>query len=271
MPTTSDNGYIGTWSPALDNTITTTYTFTPDIGQCATTASLTITVIQPTTPTFTAVADICNGDSLAALPTTSNNAYTGTWSPALDNTITTTYTFTPDSGQCATTASLTVTVIQPTTPTFSAVAAICNGDSLAALPTTSNNAYTGSWSPALDNTTTTTYTFTPDSGQCATTASLTITVNQPVTPTFTAVAAICNGDSLAALPTTSDNSYTGTWSPALDNTTTTTYTFTPDSGQCTTSASLTITVFQPITPTFSAVDAICNGDSLSALPTTSNN
>ena len=104
------------------------------------------------TPTFTAVAPICNGDTLAALPTTSNNAYIGTWSPTLDNTITTTYTFTPTAGQCATPASLTITVNQPVTPTFTAVAPICNGDPLLALPTNSNNGYTGTWSPALDNT-----------------------------------------------------------------------------------------------------------------------
>ena len=120
-----------------------------------------------TVPTFTPIADICNGDLLLALPTTSNDGYTGTWSPALDNTSTTVYTFTPDSGQCATIASLTITVNQPTTPTFTAVAGICNGDALSALPTTSNNGYTGTWSPALDNTSTTVYTFTPDSGQCA--------------------------------------------------------------------------------------------------------
>ena len=78
---------------------------------------MTITVNQPTTPTFTAVADICNGDALSALPTTSNNGYTGTWSPALDNTTTTVYTFTSDSGQCATSASLMITVNSASTPT----------------------------------------------------------------------------------------------------------------------------------------------------------
>ena len=44
MPTISNNGIIGSWSPALDNTTTTTYTFTPSVGQCATTATLTITI-----------------------------------------------------------------------------------------------------------------------------------------------------------------------------------------------------------------------------------
>ncbi len=270
LPTTSNNGILGTWTPALDNTITTTYTFTPNADQCASTTTLTITVIQPTTPTFTPVAPICNGAALSALPTTSNNGYSGTWSPALDNTVTTTYTFTPTAGQCANTSSLTITVNQPVTPIFTAVAPICNGDALSALPTTSNNGYSGTWSPALDNTATTTYTFTPTAGQCANTSSLTITVNQPVTPTFTPVAPICNGDTLSALPNTSNNGYSGTWSPALDNTVTTIYTFTPTAGQCATTSSLTITVNQPVTPTFTAVAPICNGDSLT-LPTTATN
>jgi YDG domain len=71
---------------------------------------VTITVNPNITPTFTAVAAICSGASLSALPTTSNNAITGTWAPALDNLNTTTYTFTPTSGQCATTTTLTISV-----------------------------------------------------------------------------------------------------------------------------------------------------------------
>ena len=133
---------------------------------------------------------------LHALPTTSNNGITGTWAPALDNTTTTTYTFTPTAGQCATTATLIITVNPNVTPTFDAVAAICSGATLTALPTTSNNGITGTWSPALNNTTTTTYTFTPTAGQCATTTTLIITVNPNVTPTFDAVAAICSGAAL---------------------------------------------------------------------------
>ncbi|MQP53868.1 concanavalin A lectin, partial [Flavobacterium sp. LMO9] len=69
--------------PALNNTTTTTYTFTPTAGQCATTTTLTITVTPNVTPTFTAVAPICSGATLSALPTTSTNGINGTWSPAL--------------------------------------------------------------------------------------------------------------------------------------------------------------------------------------------
>ena len=268
LPTTSNNAITGTWSPAINNTTTTTYTFTPTAGQCATTATMTVTVTQPTTPTFTQVSAICTGGSFS-LPTTSNNAITGTWSPAINNTATTTYTFTPTAGQCAATTTMTVTVTQPITPTFTQVSAICTGGSFS-LPTTSNNAITGTWSPAINNTATTTYTFTPTAGQCATTTTMTVAVNStPATPTFTQVAAICTGGTFT-LPTTSNNAITGTWSPAINNTATTTYTFTPTAGQCATTATMTVSVGNNTTPAFTQVAPICAGGTFT-LPTTSNN
>src|SRR5204863_2944144 len=142
--------------------------------------------------------------------------------------------FTPTAGQCATTKTLTITVNPNITPTFNAVAPICSGATLSPLPTSSTNAtpINGSWSPVMNNTATTTYTFTPTVGQCATTTTLTITVNPNITPTFTAVTPICSGGTLSALPTTSNNGITGTWSPVLNNTATTIYTFTPTIGLC---------------------------------------
>jgi gliding motility-associated-like protein len=271
LPTTSNNGITGAWSPALDNTITTEYTFTPDGGQCANPANLTITVIQKTDPTFTAVADICDGDPLAQLPIISNNGVTGIWAPALDNTLTTVYTFTPTTGECANPTTLTITVIQKTDPTFTAVNDICNGDVLNPLPTTSNNGVNGTWTPALDNTLTTQYTFTPDAGECANAATLVILVNQKTDPTFAAVNDICNGAALDPLPTISNNGVNGTWSPILDNTLTTLYTFTPTAGLCANPTTLTITVNDQVDPLFTAVADICNGDILAPLATTSNN
>ena len=83
LPTTSNNGITGAWSPALDNTITTIYTFTPDAGQCADTATLTITVNQKTESVFTAVADICDGavlHPLAQLPISQRMGLRVAWS-----------------------------------------------------------------------------------------------------------------------------------------------------------------------------------------------
>ncbi|SDW50573.1 T9SS type B sorting domain-containing protein [Flavobacterium degerlachei] len=271
LPLQSINNINGTWSPALNNNTTTEYTFTPNTGQCATTTKLTIVVNQKTTPTFTAVAPICSGEALAALPSQSINSINGTWSPTLNNTTTTEYTFTPNTGQCANTAKLTIVVNQKTTPTFTAAAPICAGGTIAALPLQSINNINGSWSPTLNNTATTEYTFTPNTGQCANTAKLTIVVNQKTTPTFTAVAPICSGEALAALPLQSINNINGSWSPALNNTASTEYTFTPNAGQCANTAKLTIVVNQKTTPTFTAIAAICEGETLAALPLQSNN
>jgi len=80
---------------------------------------MTVTVNAATTPSFTQVAPITVGGSFS-LPTTSNNGVTGTWSPAINNQATTTYTFTPDAGQCATTVTMTVTV-NPTTTTSAVI------------------------------------------------------------------------------------------------------------------------------------------------------
>ena len=73
-----------------------------------------------------------------------------------------------------------------------------------------------------------------NASSCSNTYPVSVPVNPNVTPTFTAVAAICSGATLSPLPTTSLNGITGTWAPALDNTATTTYTFTPTAGLCAT-------------------------------------
>ena len=72
------------------------------------------------------------------------------------------------------------------TPTFTQMGPYLSGATIPALPTTSNNSITGTWSPAINNTTTTTYTFTPSAGQCGTTTAMTITINQPLQYTLTA-------------------------------------------------------------------------------------
>lgn len=192
LPVDSINGIHGSWSPALNFTQTTTYTFTPVSGQCATTATLTITVTQPDiVPSFTQVAPICAGTQLSALPVDSTNGIHGSWSPALNNTQTTTYTFTPVPGQCATTTTMTIVVNSGNiVPTFTQVAPICYGNQYPALPVDSNNGIHGSWSPELNYLQTTTYTFTPVPGQCATSTSMTIVVkDQPTLPDFPNVTA----------------------------------------------------------------------------------
>ena len=83
-----------------------------------------------------------------------------------------------------------------------------------------------------------------------------------VTPTFTQVAPICSGATLAALPTTSDNFIAGTWAPAPVNTATTTYTFTPTDPLLATTTTMTIVVNPQLVLTFTAnPNPICSGTS----------
>jgi hypothetical protein len=61
-------------------------------------------------PSFNQVGPFNMNASISDLPTTSNNGVTGTWSPAINNTATTLYTFTPSVGQCANTATMTIVI-----------------------------------------------------------------------------------------------------------------------------------------------------------------
>ncbi|HLP36927.1 gliding motility-associated C-terminal domain-containing protein [Lacibacter sp.] len=279
LPTTSDNGVTGTWSPStVSNTASGSYTFTPTAGLCALPVTVNVTVTPNVTPTFSFATTICSGATAPLLPTTSDNGVTGTWSPStVSNTASGSYTFTPTAGLCALPVTINVTVSPNVTPTFSFATSICEGATAPALPLTSNNGVTGTWSPStVSNTTSGSYTFTPTAGLCALPVTVNVTVNPILAPTFSfgATLSICNGSAAPALPNTSTNGIAGTWSPAtISNTTSGTYTFTPNAGQCGTSATLNVTVVANTVPTFSfgTTLTICSGGTVPALPNTSDN
>ena len=271
LPTSSINGISGVWSPAINNTATTTYIFTSDAGLCATTQTMNIAINQSTTPTFTQVGPFCSGVSISPLPISSTNGISGTWSPAINNTATTTYTFTPTAGICATTQTMIIAINQPILPNFSQVSPFCSGATISPLPTSSTNGISGTWSPAINNLATTTYTFTPTAGICATTQTMSITISPNILPSFSQVGPYCPGTTIPPLPTSSTNGISGTWSPAINNTVTTTYTFTPTAGLCATTQIMSISISLPILPSFTQVGPFCIGNTISALPTSSTN
>ena len=252
----------GSALPATTALATGSYYVSQTIGVCESLrAPVSVTVSPIVTPSFTQVAPVCSGSVLAVLPITSANGINGSWSPAVNNLATTTYTFTPSAGQCASTTTMTITVNPIVTPSFTQVAPVCSGSVLAVLPITSVNGINGSWSPAVNNLATTTYTFTPSVGQCASTTTMTITVNPIVTPSFTQVAPVCSGATLSALPVSSTNGINGSWSPAINNLQTTIYTFTPTAGQCASTTTMTITVSPVVlAPTGNANQTFCLGE-----------
>jgi gliding motility-associated-like protein len=251
LPISSNNApaISGSWSPATVNTAIlgpVTYTFTPNSGQCTsvTPTSVTIDIVPVVTPNFANIPPFCTGTSAPRLANTSPNGIVGTWNPStISNTVSRAYVFTPSPNQCATTQTLNVTIIQKTTPNFSAIAPFCSGSTAPILAATSPNGITGTWVPStVSNTTSGSYVFTPDASECANNQILAVTVNPLISPDFSNFS-ICMGGFTPILSATSPNGISGTWSPGIiNNMASGTYVFTPNSNQCATSQTINVTV-----------------------------
>src|SRR5579871_4565185 len=177
--TVTPTGGAGTCFAASTGTCTATACTPPTASISYATPSFCVSTITAQAVTLTGTGAYTGGTYSASPAGLQIDNATGAITPS-GSTATTylvTYTVAGVGGCPGVTATTSVTISPLATPTFNQVAAICSGGTLTALPTTSNENITGSWSPALDNTTTTTYTFTPDAGQCATTTTMTITVN----------------------------------------------------------------------------------------------
>ena len=280
-------------------TATTTYTVTYSLGSC-TPANGTGTVTVNPVPTVTAPTSqtICAGNSTTAI-TFTGTATTYNWSNSntaiglgangtgniaafvgtnnISTPISGTVTVTPVSGTClGTAATFTITVNPSITTTFSQLGPYCLNQTPATLPTNSTNnpAITGTWNPSTISTTTSgtqTYTFTPNTSQCALNATMNIVVNPIISPTFTQLGPFCQNAAPTALPTTSSNSpgITGTWNPTTISTATVgsaTYTFTPSPNQC--AANTTMNIITKLNPTISFTpQTICSGQSIIITPT----
>ncbi len=164
---------------------------------CTSTDAVQITVNPILTPAFAAQPNICQNATAPVLPTTSTNGVTGTWSPAVSTATpgTTTYTFTPNGGQCANPTTLNLTVIANTTISFASVAPFCQGTIAPAFPSQTNlPVIPGTWSPsAISNNASATYLFTPTVGQCASPVSINVTVNPLPIVTASSNAPLCEG------------------------------------------------------------------------------
>jgi hypothetical protein len=163
------------------------------------------------------------------------------------------------------------TVVAATTPNFEPVTPICSGGSFT--PPTSTNGITGTWTPALNNTQTTTYTFTPTPGLCANPTTMEVKVNP--SPSISPISTtICSGTAFSVTPVngTVPSGTTYTWSVATNTNVTgqsaqasaqssisqtltnssssnqnVVYTVTATSGSCTSTFTVTVTVLPPLT------------------------
>ncbi|MHA7112391.1 Ig-like domain-containing protein [Sunxiuqinia elliptica] len=180
-----------------------------------------VIINKPDALSFNLHTQLCVNSTPPALPTTSVGGITGSWNPATISTDQTgffDYVFTPDPGQCAVENTVTVEITDEIVPIFDPMGPYCLGTTPPALPTVSNNNITGSWSPAVistDHLGTDTYIFTPDPGQCATSTTINITIEQSLSLDATPMNIDCKGDNSGSIQLTvtgGSGSYSYAWS-----------------------------------------------------------
>ncbi len=258
----STEGYTGSWSPAIDNTQTTNYTFTPDAGQCANSQTMEIVVASQLSPNFVQQGPFCEGDEIADLPNTSIAGITGFWTPLIDNSQTTNYTFTPDAGQCAIAGNMEIIIDPLLTATFNQVGPYCQGSPVPDIIASSIEGITGSWSPIIDNAQTTDYTFTADAGQCANPQTMEIVIDPIQATSFESFGPYCQDDPADPLPNVSIGGITGVWGPPGINTNAlgpTIYTFVSDPNQCALNYQIEVIVNPIPDISISGPNEICEG------------
>lgn len=226
--------------------------------------------------------EYCLNAEPQALPTISVNGIEGTWSPAVIDTSTvggpTEYVFTPNDGECGTIESIFVTILDLEEATFTPIQLdYCQFEEPQILPATSIEGYTGTWSPAIIDTSvfgSTTYTFTPNDS-CVDTFEIVINIEEKRTPTFNDVGLICQNTEAPALPLPNEAGITGTWSPAVIDTSLPpgdyVFIFTPDEGICAFEKEITITITNELPVEINVQDEYCQGETPMSLPTTLDN
>ncbi len=257
------------------STKTYTVTGTNNVTSCSNTDQVTVTVNS--LPTINLTPDdnsICNGSStvITASGGTSyswNHGLSATPSHTVSPSTTTTYVVTgTDGNNCENTASVEITVYDLPTISAGSDVTLCSGESTTLSATgPSGTAYT--WNQGIGSgqshivtpTTSTIYEVTGlDVNGCVNTDNVTITVDDKVNPTFNTIAPFCSGEPAPTLPTTSNNSIPGSWSPStVSNTSSGTYTFTPATGQCATNETINITVNPLPTAQINGPTEYCQG------------
>jgi gliding motility-associated-like protein len=299
LPTTSNQGINGTWTPPVFNPAglggtTTTVEFTAAANQCATDAEMDIVVNVAVTPTLPPLGPYCEDNLAVTLPTI-NAGIIGNWSgpgvsgntfdPNLAMIGINTLVFTPVPSACATTNSIDVLVNAAAVPDLDSDV-MCESDPPYDLNDLEDPAYpNGTWSGPgvsgnLFNPTgqsgSVILTFT-SSAPCVAPATTNIIVNPLQNPNISGIpSSICELDDPISLPT-NQSGINGSWSgpgvvgnmfnPTGQNGSVT-LTFTPNTGLCAAPATTSINVQQAVTPSISGLPAsICELDDPISLPT----
>jgi subtilisin-like proprotein convertase family protein len=295
-PTVVSQGWVSTTGLAATGATTATVTPTT-VGQncytysatnnfgCTTTQVQCVTVTAGVIPTFTQLGPYCVGAIPAALPTTSTNGITGTWSSAISTATTGSivYTFTPSAGQCASPTTMIVVVNPSPIVTTVVTNETCNTSNNGIIAVTAsgpNNGYNVSWtgtatgnpvgteiatsggSYSLTNLNAGNYVMTvTNAAGCSTTTAAIVTQPAPLIASSSATTILCAGESATVTVTAAGGTapYTGTGTFTV---TAGTYSYTvTDANGCTATTTITVTEPNLLTASSSATTILCAGGS----------
>ena len=335
FPLSSLTGINGTWDgPILtSNSGSSIYTFTPSSGECATNVTMEIIIndcgcSDPAQVTIDAISPICENETIPLTANLGGSASTVTWSTdgdgSFDNVTSNTPTYTPGVndiasgsaslnattddpdglGPCTeTSANVQLTINAEELPQFTQLGPYCIDDTPDVLPLTSQNGISGTWDgPILtSNSGSSIYTYTPNSGECATNVTMEIIINDcgcsdPAQITIDAILPICENETIPLTANLGGSASTVTWSTngdgAFDNLTSNTPTYSPGVndiasgsasitattddpdglGPCTeTSANVPLTINAEELPQFTQLGPYCIDDTPDVLPFASQN
>jgi large repetitive protein len=282
---------------------TATIVITPDI-----TAVTNFTYATPICKNATAQTPILptgftTGGTFSSTAGLSISATTGIINVASSTagTYTITYNSPINLASCTSTGNstfqVTITPIAAAVTTISYPATICRNDvnptpNTSATGFTTGGTYTSTTGLSINATSgiinlatstsgiyTITYSVTPNTTACVAggSSTATITITEPLVPTFTAInTSICLNGSVQSLPTVfvSGIAVAGTWTPALVTSNavgTTDYTFNYTNAICANKPKITVNVFAPtLVPTFpSIILSVCYNSTAQVLPTRS--
>ena len=271
------NASTGEVNPSTSTAGTYTVTYNVGTAPCNQQSTAVLSVLNAVTPTFNQVAPICSGGTFT-LPTSSTNspAVTGNWSPAINNTATTLYTFTPTAGQCGAPVTMTVVVNSAVAPNINSNSPICEGATIN-LSTTATGTY--NWTgpngftsnvqnPIIPNATAAaagTYSLSITGGCASAPAIVNVVVNPTPSVAVTKTDILCNGASTGSAVATATpvGTYTYAWTPTggsaatASNLTAGTYTVTVANGACTSTGTVTITEPPILNLTTSTTGSAC--------------
>ncbi|MDF1699526.1 MAG: MopE-related protein, partial [Saprospiraceae bacterium] len=287
LPEQSNDGISGTWSmDSIDLSESLDFgvvVFTPDGGAgCIEEFSYTYSINTSVSPEFDLPESYCREDVVITFDPISEDNIEGSWTPSQFNPDTTgsaiSAIWLPENqNSCILPLEISVPIIDKAMIALTLPESVCAGDSIYVLPAIDSIA--GTWNievidlmTAIDSSVVVEYLV--DEDQCYEDFSDEIFVSDLAVPEFSIADSYCSSDSVFSLPSTSENSISGTWNinpvdPSMQSSIL--VVFTPNDEECSETFSQTLNFLEVVQPEFELPQVLCEDETPLEFPSISDN